>query len=153
ALASWLFKVARRIAVAARARASRRAARERQLAPAPPTDLSADLFWHDVRPVLDAEIDLLPDKYRAPFVLCYLQGQTTAEAAQHLGCPPGPVGTRLAGARERLRLRLARRGVTLSSAGLATLLATRAAEAAIPPALIAATSHLACPPAAATVSA
>src|SRR5207244_9272444 len=53
--------------------------------------------------------------------LCYWAGLTTAEAAQRLGWPRGTVLTRLAWARERLRKRLARRGLAPAAvlAGLA----------------------------------
>src|SRR5262249_3305615 len=94
-----------------------------------------DLIWQDLRPVLDEEINRLPDKYRQPFVLCSLQGKSNTEAARQLDCPPGPVATRLACARERLRSRLTRRGVELSLASLAAVLGAEAARAA-PPALL-----------------
>jgi DNA-directed RNA polymerase specialized sigma24 family protein len=64
--------------------------------------------------LLDDELSRLPDRYRAPLVLCYLEGLTNGEAARQLGCPEGTVWTRLSRGRELLRHRLARRGVTLS---------------------------------------
>src|SRR5262249_46666721 len=67
--------------------------------------------WPDLRPVLDEEIGRLPDKYRAPVVLCYLEGQTLDQTARQLGWPKGTVAGRLARAREMLRRRLSRRGV------------------------------------------
>src|SRR5262249_4735029 len=113
-LGSWLYKVAYRAALAARA-ARKRAGRRTPLADLPAPEPADDPVGRAPRPVLDEEVSRLPDKYRAPFVLCYLEGKTTDEAAEPLGCPRGTVGTRLAWARERLRSRLARRGVALSA--------------------------------------
>jgi RNA polymerase sigma factor (sigma-70 family) len=135
-LGPWLHGVAHRVAVKARSLGLRRRGREEPLAdlPAPPS--ADDPVWRDLRPVLDDAVRSLPAKYRGPFVLCYLQGMTHAEAARHLGCPPGTIATRLSRARDQLRARLVRRGVTLSAGALAVVLATRA-EASVPPALFA----------------
>jgi len=64
--------------------------------------------------VLDEEMFALPDKYRAPLVLCYLEGLTNEAAAERLGWPPGSMSYRLARGRELLRKRLVRRGVCLA---------------------------------------
>jgi RNA polymerase sigma factor (sigma-70 family) len=115
---SWLYKVAYRVAL-------RAAKSVRPAAPLPEVPVAsgeADVLWRDLRPVLDEEVHRLPEKYRAAFVLCHLQGLTNAEAARELGCPLGTVLSRLAWARERLRQRLTRRGVTLSVGLLAVLM-------------------------------
>jgi RNA polymerase sigma factor (sigma-70 family) len=134
AIGGWLYKVAYRVALKAKARAANRARRETpgvDLLFAEPTE--PDLLWRDLRPVLDEEINRLRSQYRLPLVLCYLEGKTTTEAAQLLGCPRGTVATRLAWARQRLRARLTRRGLTLSStAVLATLLSEHALSASLP---------------------
>jgi RNA polymerase sigma factor (sigma-70 family) len=135
-LGNWLYGVAYRVGVRARAVRARRRARERQAVDLPGRDQTPDVIWSDLRPVLDEEVSRLPDKYRAPFVLCYLQGKTNEEAAALLGAPKGTVLSRLATARERLRGRLTRRGITLSAGLLAAALARHAA-AAVPPALVA----------------
>jgi RNA polymerase sigma factor (sigma-70 family) len=131
-LGPWLHGVARRVALRARVLAPRR--REQPLTDLPAASAADDLVWRDLRPVLDDAIRSLPAKYRAPVVLCYLEGMTHAEAARHLGCPPGTLATRLARARDQLRARLVRRGVTLSAGVLAAALAG-SAEASLPPAL------------------
>src|SRR5262249_57451914 len=77
----------------------------------------------DWQSVLHQEVDQLPEKYRVPVVLCYLQGLTHEEAARRLGWPLGSVKGRLARARKRLRTRLERRRLTLTGAAFAVALA------------------------------
>src|SRR5205807_1317362 len=91
--------------------------------------VTPDLDWRDLRPVLDEEISRLSTKYREAFVLCCLQGKTNEQAAQALGCPKGTILSRLAAAREQLRRRLSRRGLTLSGGALALALSAEAAYA------------------------
>jgi hypothetical protein len=92
----------------------------------------------ELRRVIDEEVQRLPEKYRAPILLCYLQGQTNEEAARHLRWPTGTVKIRLLRARELLRKRLVRRGLDLTAGVLAVALLQSAAQA-LPPALAAAT--------------
>jgi hypothetical protein len=88
---------------------------------------------------LDEELGRLPDRYRAAIVLCELEGATIKEAARRLGCPAGTLGARLARGRALLARRLARRGLPLSGAAVATLLSLNAAPAAVPVPLVAST--------------
>jgi regulation of enolase protein 1 (concanavalin A-like superfamily) len=69
----------------------------------------------DVGPVLDQELSRLPEKYRAPLVLCYIEGRTHDQAAEALRCPVGTVRSRLARGRDLLKKRLTRRGYTATA--------------------------------------
>ncbi len=135
-LANWLYGVAYRTALRARSRNAERRRKESRAVPPLATDPTADAAWADLRPVLDEELSRLPDRFRVPFVLCYLQGKTNEEAAQALGCPKGTVLSRLSTARERLRSRLTRRGVTLSAGVLAAVLCASRTSAAVPAASV-----------------
>ena len=134
-VASWLHGVAYRIALRARAACARRRFQERQVVPMPARELQDEVVWRDLRPVLHEEVERLPERFRLPFVLCYLEGKTNEEAADLLGWPKGTVLSSLSRARERLRQRLTRRGLTLTSGVLAALAAQNAAQAAVPGAL------------------
>jgi RNA polymerase sigma factor (sigma-70 family) len=136
AVGSWLYKVAYRIACSAQRQATKKAWRERPLLHSPAAESSLELVWRDLRTVLDEEVNRLPEKYRAPFLLCYLEGKTNDEAARHLGCPKGTVLSRLSRARERLRSRLLRRGVTLSAGLFTAVLTEKAAAATVPAAYL-----------------
>ncbi|HYT95592.1 MAG TPA: sigma-70 family RNA polymerase sigma factor, partial [Gemmataceae bacterium] len=147
-VAGWLYTVAYRVALRARADIARRRQRE-MAAPEPSATVDpAATDWADLQPVIDEELARLPDHYRAPVLLCYLEGKTNAEAARLLGWPVGTVKGRLARAREMLRYRLGRRGVTLSAALLASQLGDFA-RAAVPGTLLHATTAAAVVPAAA----
>ncbi|MGE3808270.1 MAG: RNA polymerase sigma factor [Gemmataceae bacterium] len=132
----WLHEVAYRVALRARRDLLRRNQRERQVA-----DMSRASVTDqgDLRELLDAELSRLPEKYRAPLVLCYLEGKTNQEAAMLLGWPEGTLFSRLARGRELLRARLGRHTAILSASGLALALAESAAAAAVPPALVTST--------------
>jgi RNA polymerase sigma factor (sigma-70 family) len=133
ATASWLYRVAYRVALRAKARmVSFEPLPVDQPAPA----AEGDFEWRDLRPVLDEELNRLPEKLRAAVVLCYLEGLTTEQAARQLRCPKGTVLSRLSRARERLGRRLGRRGITLSVATLGAALSETTASASVPLALV-----------------
>jgi RNA polymerase sigma factor (sigma-70 family) len=119
AVGSWLYQVAYRVALRARADRAKRAAREHidqdRLAVESAVDPRES---GELGRVLDAELSRLPARQRAAFVLCCLEGRTGEEAAREMGCPPGTVSSRLTRARERLRRRLTRRGLAPAAAAL-----------------------------------
>jgi RNA polymerase sigma factor (sigma-70 family) len=132
----WLYRVAYRLALKARTELSRQRTHDvttavEQRAPDP----LAQLTVREAQAILDEELAILPEKYRAPLVLCYLEGKTRDEAARLLGWSAKLVKSRLEQGRERLRYRLSRRNLTLSAALLGTLLTEEAAPAALPAAL------------------
>jgi RNA polymerase sigma factor (sigma-70 family) len=142
-LASCLHSVAHRLALEARAQGTRRQARERKAADMRSTSTASDASGQELQGMLDEALRQVPEKYRVPLVLCYLEGKTQEEAARQLGCPLGTVRSRLARGRERLKKVLERQGVHLSAAALAAGLTGIAASAAVPPLLVHATARAA----------
>jgi RNA polymerase sigma factor (sigma-70 family) len=109
-LGPWLYGVALRVAAHCRSDAMRRRARERRAAGRQGgRPEGSDLLGLEA--AIHQEIDLLPEKYRAPVVLCYIEGLSHERAAAQLSWPVGTVKTRLNWARGRLRMRLTRRGL------------------------------------------
>ena len=119
-LASWLFGVAVHVARRARSGAMARRFHERQAGELALAYREAPSGQSDKLAALHEEIARLPERYRAPIVLCHLEGLSTAVAAGRLGCAHGTVLSRLARARGRLRHSLTRRG-RLEFAGLVAL--------------------------------
>jgi RNA polymerase sigma factor (sigma-70 family) len=140
-VANWLFGVARRLAHKARERAARRTAHEARATVRPAVDPLAEITGRELLGVLDEELLRLPDRYREPLVLCYLQGLTRDEAAQRLGCPLGTLKDRLGRGRDLLGRALARRGVGLGAALAASLAVAGPGGAAVPLALLRTTLH------------
>jgi RNA polymerase sigma factor (sigma-70 family) len=120
---SWLYGVAVRVTARARVSSIRRRIHDRRTIEAAGT-IAAEVRDSPAEPsferadgaaIVHQEVGRLPEKYRAPIVLCYLEGLTHDEAAQRLSWPVGTVRSRLSRGRDRLRSRLTRRGVTVSS--------------------------------------
>jgi RNA polymerase sigma factor (sigma-70 family) len=140
---SWLHGVAVHLALQAKTAAARRQLFEKQTLARSSRDPLAEISLREAQTVLDEEMARLPEKYRAPLVLCYLEGTTRDEAVQQLGWSLGTLKRRLEQGREMLRGRLARRGLTLSSALVTGLLAQNAGQGAIAASLVASTARAA----------
>ena len=131
---SWLHGVARRTALKARAQS---AVRQKHEARAPQRQASEvdDLSWREVRQVLHEELDGIPQRYREPLVLCYLEGATQQRAAVLLGMADRTLRERLERGRELLLRRLVRRGLGLGAVLAVAAWPAGAVSAAIPAAL------------------
>jgi RNA polymerase sigma factor (sigma-70 family) len=129
----WLYGVASRVAARARKTALRRA-RELSGADLSAVPGAAEEADSDLAPLLHEEVRRLPNKYRLPVVLCYLEGKTNEEAAHQLQWPVGTVKGRLNRARALLRVRLTRRGLVLSAGWLTAALVP--AASAVPAGLV-----------------
>jgi RNA polymerase sigma-70 factor (ECF subfamily) len=114
-LTAWLCKVAFRAALRLRTAVANRRRREREAARPSPVvaPLYADLERKEIFQALAEELQHLPEKYRAPLVLCYLDGRTHADAAQMIGLPRGSMAKRIRQGLLRLRARLVTRGFML----------------------------------------
>lgn len=143
-LASWLHGVARRVCSRARRDADRRRRRQEVYASGRPLafDASSGELDKEFLDLLHAQVAGLPEKYRAPIVLCYFEGRTHEQAAGELDWPVGTVRGRLARARDLLRARLSRRGVSLSPSPLVALLSAEA-PTALPAQLVKSTAGVA----------
>lgn len=139
ALASWLHGVAYRISMKAKRDAARRLAKESRLRSLSPKNPNPDVAWREMQALLHQEIERLPEIYRAPFVLCFLEGKSRAEVASLLLLNEGTVSSRLAKARRRLRQRLQARGVALSALLASAALSAETARGTVPGALVDAT--------------
>jgi RNA polymerase sigma factor (sigma-70 family) len=131
-LGNWLYGVAYRTALQARTRASRRRAKERQVRPMSHANSVDAPGADDWLTILDEELDRLPERYRAPLVLCELEGRSRREVANLLGLPEGTVSSRLARGRGLLRDRLGRRGVAVSVGALIAVLESNSIAAIVP---------------------
>ena len=117
--APWLYGVAYRTATRVRANASRKHLDQTQDLEAAPVESMGEVLGWEIRPMLHEELNRLPEKYRAPIVLCHLEGKSYEEAAQMLDWPVGTVSGRLSRGRQLLKSRLERRGLTASAGMLA----------------------------------
>jgi RNA polymerase sigma factor (sigma-70 family) len=132
-LSNWLYGVAVRTGL--EARAARRRGKEQPVSAVPDLPARESPDDPDLRAVIDEELARLPEKYRAAVVLCELEGLSRRDAAARLQVPEGTLSSRLAHARKVLAGRLARRGVTASAAAVGAALSRDAAATGLSAAL------------------
>jgi RNA polymerase sigma factor (sigma-70 family) len=130
-LGSWLYRVAFHMALKTRKQAAARQRREAQSRRHDESDPLAEVTGRELLAVFDEELQRLPECERVALVQCYLQGKTRDEAAREAGCSESTMKRRLERGKDRMRKRLARRGVALPAALLAAVLA-QGAKAAVP---------------------
>src|SRR5204862_3936551 len=131
ALSNWLHGVACRVAVKLKRDHARRTSRERAVDAPAQKDPVAEVSWREVQAILDEELEQLPERYRAPVILCYLECMTREEAGKQLGLSPGSLHGRLERGRDLLRERLSKRGVTFSAVMSAAALGESVSQAAL----------------------
>jgi len=137
-VANWLHGVALRTAMRVRTMTAKRRGLEKQVTEMPDPEVVQQDQWCDLQPLIDQELNGLPENYRLPILLCELEGKTIKEATRQLGWPQGTLAGRLARGRKMLAKRLTKRGVVLSAGSLATVVSQMAA-AAVPTSLMSST--------------
>jgi RNA polymerase sigma factor (sigma-70 family) len=141
-VASWLHGVALRVARCQKGAAARRRRHEQRAAEMEPASANGE-GDHELASILHEELDRLPEKYRAPIVLCHLVGLSHEQAAELRCWPIGTVRSRLARGREQLRARLVRGGLAPSIGVLKQAMCVEKAAAALAPELAASTARMA----------
>jgi RNA polymerase sigma factor (sigma-70 family) len=136
-LVSWLYGVAYRIAQKTRLKASRFVVTD-FLRDIPMSKVGSldELSVEELREVLDSAIHQLPEKYRLPILLCYVQKKTQEEAALELRCPKSSLVSRLTRGRELLQEYLSHRGYTLPSTTLIALVNSDSLQSSISDSLL-----------------
>jgi RNA polymerase sigma factor (sigma-70 family) len=141
-LAGWLHGVAYRVA---RDHALRLARREGTSADADAVsnDVADEVTLREFQSALDEEFRGLDDHYRAPLLLCYLEGKTRDEAARQLGWSLTTLKGRLERGRAMLRSRLVKRGLITSVALFTAFESGSAAAGTMPVHLLVSTTRVA----------
>jgi len=141
ALSSWLHAVALRVTANLKRERARRGRRERIVRLRSSSNPADEVSWAEVQAALDEELQRLPERYRAVLILCYLEGKTRDEAADHLGLSAGALHGLLERGRKLLAERLTKRGVTLSAGLFGVALGNGVLQASLTPTQLLSTAH------------
>jgi RNA polymerase sigma factor (sigma-70 family) len=133
---NWLWGVAYRTALKARAMNAKRRTKEREAQVAPRLSPPLNEALETMLDRLDEALGRLPEAYRVPVVLCELEGRSRREVARTLGLPEGTLSWRLAQAKKMLAKKLSRHGPALSTGAVAAVLSQGAASAALSASLL-----------------
>lgn len=142
-MAGWLHRVANNIARRAMRAVLVRRHHETEAAKINEPAARDEQLQHELKELLDHELDHLAEKYRLPIILFHLEGQSLEEIAHVLGLKGSTLRTRLSRGREKLRARLIRRGITIGVAGLAAALSAGASSAGVTTTFVSSTTQAA----------
>ncbi len=129
-LAGWLFRSTRFVAMNHRRAELRRLIREKEAMQQLNENPSAEPRWSEIKPVLDEAMAELPDADRDALLLRFFKERDFRSVGEALGVSDDAAQKRVSRALEKLRDIFARRGVTISAAGLSAVLSANAVSAA-----------------------
>lgn len=129
-LAGWLHNSTRFAAARAVRSERRRLAHEQEAVLMNESPPQAEPAWEELSPVLDEAVGQLSTLDREAVLLRFFQGLDLKSVGVALGLNEHAAQMRVKRALEKLRLLLARRGITSTAAGLATVIGARAVSAA-----------------------
>ena len=132
-ISGWLYTSVRFAAAKARRSRSRRINYEQEahaMHELLSEDSARETDWNELRPVLDAAMHELGEVDREAILLRYFEGRALTEVGASLGIAENTARMRVERALEKLRGRLARRGITSTAVALGAALAAQPAAAA-----------------------
>ena len=129
-LAAWLFKATHFVCCASRRSESRRCYHERKASSMRPESQDDRDAWTHLEPVIDEAIAGLAERDRTAVLLRFAQTRSMKEVGHALGLSEDAAQKRVTRALEKVRRRLAGKGVAVPAATLALLLTHNAVHAA-----------------------
>jgi|GEM_PF-338651 len=138
-LTSWLYLSTRFAALKALRAKQRRETREREAHLMNEIERTSvtEVDWERLRPLLDSALCELPERDRVVVLMRYFEGLPFAALGASLGIAENSARIKAERALDKLRLKLARRGITSTAVALGLVITTHAIAA--PPAGLAAT--------------